>query len=104
MAHSAAFTVLENAYWSNHTWYFVAPNARTFPEIRIVVTNAPRYKHWDLSEATRWNDSVARVMTPKEAMNLGLQFHNPEVVHGSSVSWANAYHLTFSFSVPDRVR
>lgn len=86
MAHAAGFTVLENAYWSNHTWYFVTPNKQTFPEIRLVVTNAPWHEHWDDGEDTRWDDSVARVVTLKEAMDLGREFDNAEVVHGSSVS------------------
>ena len=81
LAHAAGFTVLDNAYWRNHTWYFVTSKKWAFPEIRHVVTNGPWY-----DEQTRWDDSVARVISPKEALELGLEVNDAEIVDGSSVS------------------
>ena len=92
MAHAAGFTVLDNAYWRNHTWYFVTSKKWAFPEIRHVVTNGPWY-----DEQTRWDDSVARVITPKEALELGINVNDAEVVDGSSVG---LIHVSASLSSP----
>lgn len=80
MAHAPGFTVLEHAYWRNHTWYFVSSKKWAFPEMRHVVTNAPWY-----GAETRWDESVARIVTVQEAMDLGLEVDDVEVVRGSSV-------------------
>ena len=86
LAHAAGFTVLENAYWRNHTWYFITSEEWAFPDVRLIVTNAPWYDHWDDGEDTTWGDNASQVVSPEQAMNLGLDINKAEVVRGSSVS------------------
>jgi hypothetical protein len=81
LAHAPGFTVLENAYWRNNTWYFVSSKKWAFPEVRHIVTNAPWY-----GEDIKWDDNVAQILTPQEAVDLGLEVNDVEIVQGSSVS------------------
>ncbi|KAJ9103163.1 hypothetical protein QFC21_002585 [Naganishia friedmannii] len=88
IAHAPGFTLFENAYWKNYAWYFVSSRPWAFPELTMVVTNVPDYD--ELPEMFH-NDGLARVVTPVEMADLGLDLEDVEVLDGSTVS--TVYHL-----------
>jgi hypothetical protein len=81
LSHAPGFTTIEGAYWRNHTWIFVTSKPWSFPPMQHVVTNAP----WHNAEI-RWDESVARVVTPREAREMALDVGRAVNVEGSSVS------------------
>jgi hypothetical protein len=82
VSHAPGFTLFENAYWKNHTWYFVTSRPWAFPELSMVMTNSPGYDDW----SPRFHDGLARVLSLSEAEHLGLNLKDAEVVKGSTVS------------------
>lgn len=83
VSHAPGFTTIDGAYWRNHTWVFVTSKPWSFPPMQHVVTNGP----WH-NEEIRWDDTVARIITPREAKELGLEIDDAVNVEGSSVSLA----------------
>lgn len=83
VAHAPGFTLFENAYWKNHTWYFVSSRPWAFPELSMVMTNAPGYDEWP----PLFHDGLARVVSHAEAEDLGLNIEDVEVVKGSTVGF-----------------
>jgi hypothetical protein len=101
LAHAPGFTVLEHAYWRNPryrpTWFLHRTMVRWSPHVGSLgtpISLTRRNTRYDSSSTTRWDDSVARVVTPKEAINLDLDVRNVEVVQGSSVRFAWVCGLT----------
>ena len=80
-AHAAGFSVIENAYWRNDTWYLITAKPWSFPSMSLVVSNAPDHK-----EKVFTDDSVVRVLSKKEAHDAGLDIDNAEDNDGTSVS------------------
>ncbi|KAJ9119166.1 hypothetical protein QFC22_003658 [Naganishia vaughanmartiniae] len=80
VAHAPGFTLLENAYWKNHTWYFVTSRPWAFPELPMVMTNAPDY-----DEPALFDDGVAKLVSLNEAELIGLDFNDVVAVE--------VYHL-----------
>lgn len=81
VSHAPGFTTIEGAYWKNHTWIFVTSKPWSFPPMQHVVTNGA----WH-NEEVRWDDTVARIITPREAKEEGLNVVDAVNVEGSSVS------------------
>jgi hypothetical protein len=81
VAHAPGFTLFENAYWKNHTWYFVSSRPWAFPELPMIMTDAPDY-----NERASFHDGLAKLVSLAEAELLGLDFNDVEVVEGSTVS------------------
>ena len=80
-AHAPGFSVIENAYWRNDTWYFITSKPWSFPPMSLVVSNAP-----DHGEKVFTDDSVVRVLSKKEALQTGLEIDDAEENEGTSVS------------------
>jgi hypothetical protein len=93
IAHAPGFTLFENAYWKNYTWYFISSRPWAFPELTMVVTNVPDYD--ELPEMYH-NDGLARVVPPTDVENLGLDLDDVEVVEGSTVSADDAHKTTLT--------
>ncbi|KAJ9103162.1 hypothetical protein QFC21_002584 [Naganishia friedmannii] len=91
VTHAPGFTLFENAYWKNNTWYFVSSRSWAFPEMSLVMTNAPGYDEWP----PVFHDGLARLMTVSEADVLGLTLKDAEVVKGSTFVFNDKtfYHL-----------
>lgn len=81
LAHAPGFSVIQNAYWRNDTWYFVTSKPWSFPDVKLVVTNGP-----DHGQTAKTDESVVRVLTFAEAKQEGLELNKAETVHGTSVS------------------
>lgn len=81
LAHAPGFSVIENAYWRNDTWYFITSKPWSFPAMSLVVSNAPDHK-----EKLFTDDSVVRVLHRKEALEAGLEIDDAEEDEGTSVS------------------
>ncbi|KAJ9122995.1 hypothetical protein QFC24_004034 [Naganishia onofrii] len=81
VAHAPGFTLFENAYWKNHTWYFVSSRPWAFPELPMIMTDAPDY-----NERASFHDGLAKLVSLAEAELLGLDFNDVEVVEGSTAN------------------
>lgn len=79
ISHAAGFTVLENAYWRNDTWYFVTEQPWSFPELASVVTSGP----WHGSPLYT-DDRVVQVISLEQAESYYIQDHIE--LPGSTVS------------------
>lgn len=79
ISHAAGFTVLENAYWKNDTWYFVSEQPWSFPDLASVVTQGPWHGSTPYTDAR-----VVRLITLDEATAMGIQDHSE--LKGSTVS------------------
>ncbi|KAJ9110105.1 hypothetical protein QFC19_001776 [Naganishia cerealis] len=80
IAHAQGFTLIENAYWKNHTWYFVSSRTWAFPELKYILTNSP-----DNNQHPEFHDGLAKLVSPVEAQYLGLYLDEVEVVEGSTL-------------------
>lgn len=80
-AHAPGFSVIENAYWRNDTWYFITSKPWSFPPMSLVVSNAP-----DHGEKIFTDDSVVRVLSKKGALQAGLEINDAEEKEGTLVS------------------
>ncbi|KAJ9110103.1 hypothetical protein QFC19_001774 [Naganishia cerealis] len=85
LAHAPGFSVIQNAYWRNDTWYFVTSKPWSQPEVSLVVTNGP-----DHGQTTKTDDSVVQVLSLAEANAKGLALEKVHVVPGTSVSLVHA--------------
>jgi hypothetical protein len=79
-AHAPGFSVIENAYWRNDTWFLVTSKPWSFPDVKLVVSNAP-----DHGKRVFTDESVVRVLSLKEAREEGLM-EGAEEEEGTSVS------------------
>ncbi|KAJ9119169.1 hypothetical protein QFC22_003661 [Naganishia vaughanmartiniae] len=80
VAHAPGFTLFENAYWRNHTWYFVSSRPWAFPEMSTIMTNAPGYDEWP----PLFHDGLAKLVSLAEAEALRLNLQSVEIVKGST--------------------
>lgn len=79
-AHAPGFSVIENAYWRNDTWYLVTSKPWSFPDMKLVVSNAP-----DHGKKVFTDESVVRVLSLTEARDEGL-LEDAVEERGTSVS------------------
>ncbi|KAJ9122996.1 hypothetical protein QFC24_004035 [Naganishia onofrii] len=90
IAHAPGFTLFENAYWRNHTWYFVSARPWAFPELPMVMTNAPDYGE---TSSAMFHDGLAKVVLPSETEDMGLNIDEVEVVEGTTFFFNDKIYL-----------
>lgn len=81
LAYAPGFSVIQNAYWRNDTWYFVTSKPWSFPDMKLVLTNGP-----DHGQTSKTDDSVVQVLSLAQAKEEGLEVDKVDVVQGTSVS------------------
>ncbi|KAJ9103166.1 hypothetical protein QFC21_002588 [Naganishia friedmannii] len=81
LAHAPGFSVIQNAFWRNDTWYFVTSKRWSFPDVKLVVTNGP-----DHGQTAKTDDSVVKVLNLAEAKAEGLALNEVDAVQGTSIS------------------
>ncbi|KAJ9119165.1 hypothetical protein QFC22_003657 [Naganishia vaughanmartiniae] len=90
LAHAPGFSVIQNAYWRNETWYFITSKPWSFPDVKLVVTNGP-----DHGQNTKTDDSIVRVASLAEAKAEGLELDQVDTVQGTSLLFNDRiyYHV-----------
>ncbi|KAH8079390.1 hypothetical protein HD553DRAFT_345736 [Filobasidium floriforme] len=92
ISHAAGFTVLENAYWKNDTWYFVSEQPWSFPDLASVVTQGPWHGSTPYTDAR-----VVRLITLDEATAMGIQDHSE--LKGSTLFFNDRIYLDHFYHV-----